>query len=134
MKASQASLYRKIELLLLWVMPVLDRLPKSLSCQELGKKALADLTDSLDLVSFALKAERGPQRLEYIDALIVRMTDLKTIIRSFRTMSQNREPRVLTQDQYTTFIELLKPLSTEVGRGRASNAGDCSTCSSDHRK
>ena len=76
MKASQASLYRKIELLLLWVMPVLDRLPKSLSCQELGRKALADLTDSLDLVSFALKAERGPQRLEYIDALIVRMTDL----------------------------------------------------------
>ena len=134
MKASQASLYRKIELLLLWVMPVLDRLPKSLSCQELGKKALADLTDSLDLVSFALKAERGPQRLEYIDALIVRMTDLKTIIRSFRTMSQNREPRVLTQDQYTTFIELLKPLSTEVGRWRASNAGDCSACSSDHRK
>ena len=134
MKASQASLYRKIELLLLWVMPVLDRLPKSLSCQELGKKALADLTDSLDLVSFALKAERGPQRLEYIDALIVRMTDLKTIIRSFRTMSQNREPRVLTQDQYTTFIELLKPLSTEVGRRRASNAGDCSACSSDHRK
>ena len=134
MKASQASLYRKIELLLLWVMPVLDRLPKSLSCQELGKKALTDLTDSLDLVSFALKAERGPQRLEYIDALIVRMTDLKTIIRSFRTMSQNREPRVLTQDQYTTFIELLKPLSTEVGRWRASNAGDCSACSSDHRK
>ena len=130
MKASQASLYRKIELLLLWVMPVLDRLPKSLSCQELGRKALTDLTDSLDLVSFALKAERGPQRLEYIDALIVRMTDLKTIIRSFRTMSQNREPRV----QYTTFIELLKPLSTEVGRWRASNAGDCSTCSSDHRK
>lgn len=134
MKASQASLYRKIELLLLWVMPVLDRLPKSLSCQELGKKALTDLTDSLDLVSFALKAERGPQRLEYIDALIVRMTDLKTIIRSFRTMSQSREPRVLTQDQYTTFIELLKPISTEVGRWRASNAGDCSTCSSDHRK
>ena len=134
MKASQASLYRKIELLLLWVMPVLDRLPKSLSCQELGRKALTDLTDSLDLVSFALKAERGPQRLEYIDALIVRMTDLKTIIRSFRTMSQNREPRVLTQDQYTTFIELLKPLSTEVGRWRASNAGDCSACSSDHRK
>ena len=115
-------------------MPVLDRLPKSLSCQELGKKALTDLTDSLDLVSFALKAERGPQRLEYIDALIVRMTDLKTIIRSFRTMSQSREPRVLTQAQYTTFIELLKPISTEVGRWRASNAGDCSTCSSDHRK
>ena len=134
MKASQASLYRKIELLLLWVMPVLDRLPKSLSCQELGKKALTDLTDSLDLVSFALKAERGPQRLEYIDALIVRMTDLKTVIRSFRTMSQSREPRVLTQDQYTTFIELLKPISTEVGRWRASNAGDCSTCSSVHRK
>ena len=134
MKASQASLYRKIELLLLWVMPVLDRLPKSLSCQELGKKALTDLTDSLDLVSFALKAERGPQRLEYIDALIVRMTDLKTLIRSFRTMSQSREPRVLTQDQYTTFIELLKPISTEVGRWRASNAGDCSPCSSDHRK
>lgn len=115
-------------------MPVLDRLPKSLSCQELGRKALADLTDSLDLATFALKAERGTLRLQYIDALIVRMTDLKTIVRIFRTMSIQREPRVLTQDQYTTFIELLRPISAEVGRWRASNAGTASSRGSDHRE
>ncbi|MBQ8049044.1 MAG: hypothetical protein IJ271_05535 [Bacteroidales bacterium] len=131
---AQGSVYRKIELLLVWVMPVLDRLPKSLSCQELGRKALADLTDSLDLATFALKAERGTLRLQYIDALIVRMTDLKTIVRIFRTMSIQREPRVLTQDQYTTFIELLRPISAEVGRWRASNAGTASSRGSDHRE
>lgn len=131
---AQGSVYRKIELLLVWVMPVLDRLPKSLSCQELGRKALADLTDSLDLATFALKAERGTHRLQYIDALIVRMTDLKTIVRTFRTMSIQREPRVLTQDQYTTFIELLRPISAEVGRWRASNAGTVSSRGSDHRE
>lgn len=133
MKATQSSLYRKIEMILIWALPVLDRLPKSLSFQELGKKALADITDSLDLISFALKAERGKARLAYIDALIVRMADLKTIIRSFRMISKIREPRILTLDQYTVFIDLLRNISSEIGRWRASNAGDCSLGSSDHR-
>lgn len=121
-------------MLLIWAIPVLDRLPKSLSFQELGKKAMTDLTDSLDLISFALKAKRGDNRLAYIDALIVRLTDLKTIIRTLRFLSTQREPRVLTQDQYTVFIDLLRGISSEIGRWRASNTGESSSSSSDHKK
>lgn len=134
MNAENAQVYQLLEALLDWVEPVLDRLPKTLSLQELGKKAEQDILNSMDLVVFAFKAPRGQERLRYIDALIVHMTDLKTIFRRIRRRSKIREPRVLTSEQFATFIALMHPISTEVGRWRASNAGDCSPGSSYRRK
>lgn len=134
MNAAQAGIYQKLEILLDWVEPVIDRLPKTLTLQELGRKAVQDILNSMDLVTFALKAKRGQERLAYIDALIVHMTDLKTIFRHIRRRSGRQDPRVLTAEQFATFIALLHPISAEVGRWRAGNAGDCPPGSSDRRK
>lgn len=134
MNAAQASIYQKLEDLLDWVGPVVDRLPKTPSLQELGRKAVQDILNSMDLFTFAFKAKRGQDRLPYIDALIVHMTDLKTIIRYIRRLSKRKEPRVITEQQFATFITMMNPISAEVGRWRASNAGDCPPGSSDRRK
>ena len=134
MNAENSNVYQLLEELLDWVEPVLDRLPKTLSLQELGKKAEQDILNSMDLIGFAFKAPHGIERLRYIDALIVHMTDLKTIFRRIRRRSKIRDPRVLTSEQYAMFITLMHPISTEVGRWRASNAGECSPGSSYRRK
>lgn len=134
MNAAQASIYQKLEDLLDWVGPVIDRLPKTPTLQELGKKAVQDILNSMDLFTFAFKTQRGQERLPYIDALIVHMTDLKTIIRYIRRLSKRKEPRVITEQQFAMFINLMNPISAEVGRWRASNAGDCPPGSSDRRK
>lgn len=134
MNAAQASIYQKLEDLLDWVGPVIDRLPKTPTLQELGKKAVQDILNSMDLFTFAFKTQRGQDRLPYIDALIVHMTDLKTIIRYIRRLSKRKEPRVITEQQFAMFINLMNPISAEVGRWRASNAGDCPPGSSDRRK
>ena len=62
-KAEQSSIYREVERLLFGAMDVVDRLPKSLAMQELGKKVMNDLTDCLDAVTLALQAEKGAARL-----------------------------------------------------------------------
>lgn len=95
---------------------------------------MQDILNSMDLFTFAFKAKRGQDRLPYIDALIVHMTDLKTIIRYIRRLSKRKEPRVITEQQFATFITMMNPISAEVGRWRASNAGDCPPGSSDRRK
>lgn len=134
MNAAQASIYQKLEDLLDWVGPVVDRFPKTLTLQELGRKAVQDILNSMDLFTFAFKAKHGQDRLPYIDALIVNMTDLKTIIRYVRRQSKRKDPRIITERQFAMFIELMSPISAEVGRWRASNAGDCPPGSSDRRK
>lgn len=134
MNAAQANIYQLLETLLDWVEPVIDRLPKTPTLQELGKKAVQDILNSMDLVTFAFKAKRGQDRLTYIDALIVHMTDLKTIFRHLRRRSSRQDPRILTAEQFATFIALMHPISTEVGRWRASNAGECPPGSSYRRK
>ena len=104
-KAEQSSIYREVERLLFWAMDVVDRLPKSLAMQELGKKVMNDLTDCLDAVTLALQAEKGAARLEFIDVLILRMTSVKTIFRIMYEKSKQQKTKVLTPKQYTVFLE-----------------------------
>ena len=54
MKPNQASIYREIERLLEWTIPVADRLPKSVSWRELGGLLVRDLKESLDFAPFRL--------------------------------------------------------------------------------
>ena len=49
MKPNQASIYREIERLLEWTIPVADRLPKSVSWRELGGLLVRDLKESLEI-------------------------------------------------------------------------------------
>ena len=57
MKPNQASIYREIERLLEWTIPVADRLPKSVSWRELGGLLVRDLKESLDFVVLAFQTE-----------------------------------------------------------------------------
>lgn len=117
-KASQSSIYREVERLLFWTMDVVDRLPKSLAMQELGKKVIRDLTESLDAVTLALQTERGDARRECIDVLILRMTSVKTIFRLLYEKSKQSNSKVLTPKQYTVFLEFVQSIGSEVGRWR----------------
>ena len=123
-KAEQSSIYREVERLLFWAMDVVDRLPKSLAMQELGKKVMNDLTDCLDAVTLALQAEKGAARLEFIDVLILRMTSVKTIFRIMYEKSKQQNTKVLTPKQYTVFLEFVRSISSETGRWRKAQTSE----------
>lgn len=139
MKAASSSIYRRIEQLLFWASGVIDRLPGTTSYKELGKKAMLDMEESLDLVALALQdGVSREQRVSLIDALSIRMGDLKTIFRLFREKSKNipereikeiGEPekpqtRILTSKQYATFISQMFLISSEMKAWRARHTGE----------
>lgn len=150
MHCAQSSIYREIEQLLFWAMVIVDRLPKTTSYTELGRKVMLDLEESLDLMDLALHAKEPKDILDLIGALSIRLRDIRTIFRVFRDKSKNiderdiqemGEPvkptaRVVTSKQYTFFVDQMHLISKDMKRwrnrftgeqtsGRSHSANDC---------
>jgi len=137
MKAASSSLYRKVEQLLFWAMTVIDRTPNTTSYKSLGEKVMLDLEDSLDLIDLALHTKDDEQLLQFLEALSIRMRDVKTIFRIYWEKSKNipernieeigkpEKPsaRILTRSQYSSFVTQMFDISMEVKRWSDAHSG-----------
>lgn len=112
MKASQASIYREIERLLEWSIPVTERLPKSLPYKELGGMLIRDLKEALDYVVLAFQAEERLERLEYINAMVMRMTAVKTTYR----MIHHARRDAISHGQYAQALDMLTSIADQAGK------------------
>lgn len=86
-----------------------ERLPKSASWNVVGKRTINNIMDSLDFTVLALQAKEGQQRLEMIDAIIVRMTAVKMAYRQMVNL------RKVSTKQYGHFLDLLNSIATQLG-------------------
>ena len=86
-----------------------ERLPKSASWNVVGKRTINNIMDSLDFTVLALQAKEGQQRLEMIDAIIVRMTAVKMAYRQMVNL------RKVSTKQYGRFLDLLNSIATQLG-------------------
>lgn len=109
MKPSQSSIYRETERLLELSIDTVERLPKSASWNVVGKRTINNIMDSLDFTVLALQAKEGQQRLEMIDAIIVRMTAVKMAYRQMVNL------RKVSTKQYGRFLDLLNSIATQLG-------------------
>lgn len=109
MKPSQSSIYRETERLLELSIDTVERLPKSASWNVIGKRTINNIMDSLDFTVLALQAKEGQQRLEMIDAIIVRMTAVKMAYRQMVNL------RKISTKQYGRFLDLLNSIATQLG-------------------
>lgn len=109
MKPSQSSVYRETERLLELSIDTVERLPKSASWNVVGKRTINNIMDSLDFTVLALQAKEGQQRLEMIDAIIVRMTAVKMAYRQMVNL------RKVSTKQYGRFLDLLNSIATQLG-------------------
>lgn len=89
-----------------------ERLPKSASWNVVGKRTINNIMDSLDFTVLALQAKEGQQRLEMIDAIIVRMTAVKMVYRQMVNLKH------ISPKQYADFLGMLHSISTQVGAWR----------------
>lgn len=112
MKPNQASIYREIERLLEWTIPVADRLPKSVSWRELGGLLVRDLKESLDFVVLAFQTEDKLERLECLNGLVMRMTSVKT---TFRLMHRVRRD-ILSHGQHAQMLDMMNSISDQAGK------------------
>lgn len=64
MKAEKSSIYREIENLILWFIPIGNNIPKDFALRTIGERMLNELTDSLVACNMALQCDDLNQRLE----------------------------------------------------------------------
>ena len=108
----QTPIYRDLELLLRSQISVVDRLPKSLGYQELGRQAIRSTNESLTLVSLALKVEDDRAKSNALGALFVQLENIKSVFRTLRELNKDpSRPRVLTEKQYLHLIEIINRIS-----------------------
>ena len=115
MKAKQASVYRYLRELLLYAVPISERLPKSLPMQTLGKRLINDIMDSLDYICIALQTEKGRPRLDVINSVIVRMTSVKTV---FEVLEENR---AVSHKQFAQYLDISNRIAVDLGRMQSAN-------------
>lgn len=112
MKPSQASIYRDIERLLEWSIPVVERLPRSLPYKELGGMLIRDLKEALDWVVLAIQSEGLLERLECINGVIMRMTSVKT---TYRLLNRVRSDAI-SHGQYAQALDMLNTIADQSGK------------------
>lgn len=112
MKPAQLPIYRAVERLMIWVFPVVERLPKSLPYQTIGGLLIRDIRECMDAVILTTQSS-GRDRLAGVNILIARMTSVKTAIRVLKAMKR------ITPQQEVQFLDLINPISIQAGSWRA---------------
>lgn len=117
MKPSQSSIYRRTELLLDWLSVVVDRLPKTVSFDTMGRRLINNMLDAKDYVAMALITQDDPKtRLECINQFTLCMTSSKSIVRFIFERSQKSDARTLSSKQYGHYVREMSVIGAETAR------------------
>lgn len=114
MKPAQTPIYRAIERLLQWAIPITERLPRSLPFQTLGSEMIRDIKLCLDATIMAMQAPDAATRLQCINVIIARMTTVKTAMRQF-AQARVKDTPVVSYRQEAAFLDLINPIATQAG-------------------
>lgn len=107
-KPSQLPIYRAVENLMIWSIPFVERLPKSLPYQTLGGLLIRDIRECLDAVILTTQASASA-KVGPLQILIARMTAVKT------TMRVLKESKKITAQQEVQYLDMLNSISTQAG-------------------
>ena len=107
-KPAQLPIYRAVERLMIWAIPVVERLPKSLPFQTLGGLLIRDIRECMDAVILTTQAA-GYTRIESLHILIARMTSVKTTMRVLKASKK------ITAQQEVQFLDLINPIAMQAG-------------------
>ncbi len=118
MKASQSSLYREIENLMLWFIPIGNNIPKDFALRELGKRMLDEITDSLTACNLALQTKDLNNRLELINLIRLHMTSVQTISKVLVEFSsrEGNVKRVISQKQRASMLVMMTSIGSQIAR------------------
>lgn len=118
MKASQSSLYRELENLMLWFIPVGNNIPKDFALRNLGERLQNELLDAMTACSLALQTPDLPQRLELINLVKLHITAVQGITRIFVEFSsrEGNKKRVISQKQRVALFKGMAAIGSQISR------------------
>lgn len=118
MKASQSSLYRELENLMLWFIPVGNNIPKDFALRNLGERLQNELLDAMTACSLALQTPDLPQRLELINLVKLHITAVQSITKVFIEFSsrEGNVKRVISQKQRVALLKEMAVIGNQIAR------------------
>ena len=118
MKASQSSLYRELENLMLWFIPVGNNIPKDFALRNLGERLQNELLDAMTACSLALQTPDLPQRLELINLVKLHITAVQSITKVFIEFSsrEGNVKRVISQKQRVALLKGMAAIGNQITR------------------
>lgn len=122
-KASDSSLYREIELLMIWLIGVGDRIPKGSPTLLITAKTLMEtLADALTSCGGAYLTPDLTLRRDYLSALQLDMTVVQSIVKVwFEWSSQHGQTvRLVSREQHAHFLRSMTKIGMEMTGWRIS--------------
>ena len=118
MKPTKSSLYREIDNLLLWFIPIGNNLPKDFALRTLGERMLNDLVDALNSTALALQTQDVRQRLEIINLVKLNITSASSISKVLVEYSSrdSSKARIISQKQRASLLVSLTSINGQLAR------------------
>lgn len=104
----------------LWCLDTFENAPRNVTIQKDVQRIMDAVIDSAASVAIALQTENPMQRLEFLDVIVLRMTELKFLTKGLTEYSANtaRGKHVISKSQRTHLLDVMTQIGIELGRWR----------------
>ena len=120
MKAAQSSLYREVENVLIWFIPVSARIPKIIALRSIAEEWTTNLSDALTAIALGLQSENPGDTKDCIDTVLLHITKVKTAVKILKEFSDRSSAiHILNDRQVSNFSLSINKISTELGKWRS---------------
>lgn len=116
MKPTSSSIYRRIELLTDWLIPVIDRMPKSISSNIIGDRLINSIMNAQEYTAIALRSANISDRIEAIRLMILCTDTMRYCMRVIYGRSRNSSTRVINTEQYSHFVGEMEKIGDETAK------------------
>lgn len=125
MKAEQSSLYRHLETLHMWALDTLENAPKNPAVQADIKLLMENIVNAQSAVAMALNTENQTQKLDFLDVVVMNMTNVKSITKIFTEYSSSLErgKHVISKASRVRLLDIMTQIGSELGRWRNKTLG-----------
>lgn len=120
MKAAQSSLYREVENVLIWFIPVSARVPKIIALRSIAEECTTNLSDALTAIALGLQSDSLEDTKDCIDMVLLHITKVKTAVKILKEFSDRSSAiHILNDRQVSNFSLSINKISTELGKWRS---------------
>ena len=105
MKPQQSSIYRDLENLALWFIPVCGRVPNQFGLRVNAERVVNEINNALTVCALALQEADIKTKLDLINTLVVHLTTIKSVVKLLVEWSNSGTPtaRIISQGQRVDF-------------------------------
>ena len=122
MKAEKSSIYREIENLILWFIPIGNKIPKDFALRTVGERMLNELIDALTSCNLALRTKDLNERLDFISLVKLHITTVQGLSKVLVEYSsrEGNTTRIISYKQRAALLTSMTNICSQISKWMAS--------------